>query len=509
MMTVVLEWNDDEAWFEPARRLALTKGAPHEVLRHCRWIAVGRGRQPLDEDRWREVVAANDELAGGGCRVLALAVRPGEGDLLGMGAQDLERELVFVGLLALYDPPRPGVEQAIAQCRSAGIKVTMVTGDYGLTAQSIARQIGLLTVPTHGGRGLDPVRVINGSSLDHLSDAQLRQLVKYRSRLVFARMAPEQKLRLVQAYRDLGDVVAVTGDGVNDAPALRMAHAGVAMGLAGTDVAREAADIVLLDDDFTTIVSAVRYGRSVYANIRKFLTYVLVSNVAEVMPFLAMATLQLPAALTVLQILAVDLGTDLLPALALGAERAEPQVMAMSPHGPGEPLMNRFLVLRAYLFLGLIEGILAIAGYLLAWQVQGDGWHELRALAPRILHQSATPEVMALQRRASAMAFAAIVSGQIGCVVACRSERHPSRSLPPFENSLLWLGIAIEVLVLAALLYAPPLAGLFQMDPFPAPLWLWLLCGPLVLLADEGRKAWAGRGAGGHRCDGALKERPS
>jgi Ca2+-transporting ATPase len=237
---------------------------------------------------------------------------------------------------------------------------------------------------------------------------------------------------------------------------------------------------------------------------------VLVSNVAEVMPFLAMATLRLPAAPTVLQILAVDLGTDLLPALALGAERPERQVMAMPPHRPGEPLMNHLLVLRAYLFLGLIEGILAIVGYLLAWHFEGVGWHELRALAPRILHRMASPQEMALQRQASAVAFAAIVSSQIGCVFACRSDRRLSCSLGWFDNPLLWLGITTEVLVLAALLYVPPLAALFQMEPFPAPLQLWvLLCGPLLLLADEARKAWAGRTAGWFRRDGGLADRVS
>jgi magnesium-transporting ATPase (P-type) len=217
----------------------------------------------------------------------------------------------------------------------------MVTGDYGLTAQAIARQIGLLDMPAKGDNHpqADPVRVIQGDQLELISDVHLRQLLKYRNRLVFARMAPEQKLRLVQAYRSLGEVVAVTGDGVNDAPALRAADVGIAMGLVGTDVAREAADVVLLDDNFATIVTAVRFGRGVVANIRKFLPYVLASNVAEMAPFLAMVTLQIPAALTVLQILAVDLGTDLLPALGLGAEAPESGLMRQPPRPRSAPLL--------------------------------------------------------------------------------------------------------------------------------------------------------------------------
>lgn len=288
----------------------ITKGAPLERLERC--SPEGRA----------QAVAANDDLACRGYRVIAVAQRRLEAAEAQAPADQLEQKLSLLGLIALYDPPRPEVPEAIRQCHQAGIKVTMVTGDYGLTAQAIARQIGLLDMPAKGDNHpqADPVRVIQGDQLELISDVHLRQLLKYRNRLVFARMAPGQKLRLVQAYRSLGEVVAVTGDGVNDAPALRAADVGIAMGLVGTDVAREAADVVLLDDNFATIVTAVRFGRGVVANIRKFLPYVLASNVAEMAPFLAMVTLQIPAALTVLQILAVDLGTDLLPALGLGAE---------------------------------------------------------------------------------------------------------------------------------------------------------------------------------------------
>jgi Ca2+-transporting ATPase len=418
--------------------------------------------------------------------------------LLEARAEELERDLVLVGLVALYDPPRPEVPEAIRQCHQAGIRVTMVTGDYGLTAQAIARQIGLLEeqggahAPVRDGHAslVDPVRVIEGTHLDQLSEVQLRQLLKYRRRLVFARMAPEQKLRLVQAYRALGEVVAVTGDGVNDAPALRAADVGVAMGQMGTDVAREAADIVLLDDNFATIVTAVRFGRGVGANIGKFLPYVLASNVAEMLPFLAMLSLAIPAALNVLQILAVDLGTDLLPALGLGAEPPAAGVMRRPPRQRDQPLLDRPLMIRAYLVLGLTEALAALAAYLLAWRSQGVGWAELRRWAPLLLHHQAPAAVELLQRQASSLCFAAIVAGQVGALLACRQRGWRGWH----RNPLLWSGVALEIGFTALLVLWPPLADTFAMAPFPRA-WLgWLLLPPLlVLMADRLHQQQAGQ----------------
>ena len=336
--------------------------------------------------------------------------------------------------------------------------------------------------------------MISGDDLDRLSEVQLRQLIKFRSRLVFARMAPEQKLRLVLAYRALGEVVAVTGDGVNDAPALRAADVGLAMGRNGTDVAREAADIVLLDDNFASIVAAIHQGRAVYQNIRKFMTYILASNVAEVTPFLWMVALRIPAALMVLQILAVDLGTDLVPALSLGAEPPGPDTMDQPPRRRSDVLLNRPLMLRAYLFLGLIEGLLAMGGYLLTWRHYGVDLGQLRQLAPALLHHSAPAGVLAIQYQASAVTLGSIVFCQVGNLMACRSDRQSVFRMPAFANGLLWLGMASEWLAFAALLSVPVLAALFQLAPFPLPLWGWLaLCTPTLLLADELRKAWRRR----------------
>lgn len=504
-MTVLVDWSDhaDDLPIVTGGSLLITKGAPLEVLAHCTSWLSSSGDAPLPAELRQQVVAANDGLAARGFRVIAVALRRGDGCCGDGGCGDapaevLESGQMFLGLLGLYDPPRPEVPDAIRQCRDAGIKVTMVTGDYGLTAQAIAQQIGLLDPPRSPGRSTaqqqasaDPVRVIEGSTLAQINDVQLRQLLKYRRRLVFARMAPEQKLRLVQAYRALGEVVAVTGDGVNDAPALRAADVGLAMGISGTDVAREAADIVLLDDNFATIVEAVRYGRSVVTNIGRFITYVLASNVPEVLPFLAMVIAGIPAALTVLQILAVDLGTDLLPALGLGADPPEPGVMRLAPRPRGLPLLNRAVMVRAYLVLGLVEGLVAMAGYLLTWRANGVGWSQLRVLAPQLLHHTADAGVVAIQQQATTVTFCLIVAGQMGTLLACRSERRPAWAMLGIPNPLLWLGLVSEPLLASALVLLAPVAAVFGMRPFPM---AWLgpmaLAPLLVILVDALDKRW-------------------
>jgi magnesium-transporting ATPase (P-type) len=314
----------------------------------------------------------------------------------------------------------------------------------------------------------------------------LSHLLKYRTRLVFARMSPEQKLRLVQAYRQLGDVVAVTGDGVNDAPALRAADVGVAMGRIGTDVAREAADIVLLDDNFATVVEAVRYGRGVVSNIRKFITYILVANIAEATPFFLMVALRIPPALSVMQILAVDLGTDVLPALGLGAERPDAGIMQHPPHARQAPLLDRGMLIRAYGFLGVLEAFFAMAAYLMVWQLGGVNLLELRELTPSLFNHTASAPVQMLQGSASSAAFATIVASQVGVLMACRSDWRSAWSMMRSANTLLWLGVGGELVLLIALVLWHPLAALFGMAPFPEPILLWMTSSAvLIVLADD------------------------
>ena len=459
--------------------LVFTKGSPLDVLQHGQQILRDGHIEALSEAERAEVTAANDAFARQGYRVLGVATQQ-KADRPPQNAQELEQNLIFVGLVAMIDPPRPEVAEAIAQCHQAGIQVTMVTGDYGLTAEAIARRIGLVN---------SQARVVTGEDLEHLSEAQLRQILQQKSGLVFARMAPEQKLRLVQAYIAMGHIVAVTGDGVNDAPALRAANIGIAMGMSGTDVAREAADIVLIDDNFATIVSAIEQRRAVYQNIRKFITYILASNMAEFIPFLAMVFLKIPPALVILQILAIDLGTDMLPALALGAEEPEAGILLQPPRKKSKPLLDKSLLLRAYCFLGLLEGLAGMTGFLLVWWTNGYGITELQAINSAILARSANVTQMAIYHQATTVTLAAIVACQDGNVFACRSERISIFRLGFFSNRLIWLGITVEWALILGIIYVAPLQKIFAVAPLSPLQWsMLILCPPLILMADELRK---------------------
>jgi Ca2+-transporting ATPase len=497
MMSVVLQRSSDDSGlgFElegqsshvktlTAPYLIFTKGSPLDVLQHCQQILRDGHIKELSAAERAEVTAANDAFASRGYRVLGVATRQKE-EQQPQDAQELEKNLIFIGLVAMIDPPRAEVADAIAKCHQAGIQVTMVTGDYGLTAEAIARKIGLVD---------GKARVVTGEDMGHLSDAQLRQILHKKSGLVFARVMPEQKLRLVQAYIAMGHIVAVTGDGVNDAPALRAAHIGIAMGMSGTDVAREAADIVLIDDNFATIVSAIEQGRAVYQNIRKFITYILSSNMAEFIPFLAMVFLKIPPALVILQILAIDLGTDMLPALALGAEEPETGILLQPPRKKSKPLLDMSLLLRAYCFLGLLEGLAGMTGFLLVWWANGYGITELQAMNSAIIAHSATATQMAIYHQATTVTLAAIVACQDGNVFACRSERISIFRLGFFSNRLIWLGIAVEWALILSIIYVAPLQKIFATAPLsPWQLLMLLLCPPLILMADEVRKQFVYR----------------
>ena len=311
----------------PEGRVLYCKGAPEVVLPRCTRAAMNGGSLELSGELAATFHAAAQEMAGKGLRVLAFAWRelPESFELA-----TAEAEMTLAGLIGLEDPPRPEVAVALQKCRDAGIKVIMVTGDHPHTATAIAREIGLV-------RSAAPV-VITGEQLGHLSDVQL-QLALDAPEIIFARVLAEQKMRIVGALQNKREIVAVTGDGVNDAPALRKADVGIAMGRSGTDVAREAADMVLLDDNFASIVAAIEEGRAVFSNIRNFLTYILTSNVPELIPYLAFVVFRIPLPLTIMQILAVDLGTDMLPALGLGAEKPAPDIMKAPPRPRSDRLM--------------------------------------------------------------------------------------------------------------------------------------------------------------------------
>ena len=307
----------------PEGAMLYCKGAVQSVLPLCSRILLDGKANPIDRGLREDIIAAEERMAEQGLRVLALAYR-----LLnaGVARERLEQDLVFAGLVGLEDPPRAEVPDALRTCREAGIRVIMVTGDHPRTATAIAREIGLV-------RSENPT-VVTGDQMRTLSDTQL-MLTLDTPELIFARVSADQKGRIVEALKNKKQIVAVTGDGVNDAPALKSAHIGIAMGIAGTDVAKEAADMVLLDDNFASIVNAIEEGRAVYENIRKFLTYVLVHNVAELVPYLGFVLFKIPLALTPIQALAIDMGTDSLTALGLGVERPAPRVMQRPPRPSG------------------------------------------------------------------------------------------------------------------------------------------------------------------------------
>ena len=302
--------------------IAFTKGAVDSILEACDYVWKDNEPIPID-DPWRQRIAqANEKLAATGMRVLGVAFRPLVEVPTAGDPETVEQQLIFVGMLGMIDPPRPEVAQAVARCRSAGIRPVMITGDHPLTAQHIARQ---LTIAEDG-------QVLTGQELERLGADELQAVVESVS--VYARVAPKHKLRLVQALQDKGHVVAMTGDGVNDAPALKQAHIGVAMGITGTDVSKEASQMVLLDDNFATIVNAVEEGRIVYDNIRKFVKYTMTSNAGEVWVMVLGPLLGMPLPLLPLQILWVNLVTDGLPGLALAVEKPERDTMQRPPYPP-------------------------------------------------------------------------------------------------------------------------------------------------------------------------------
>ena len=469
MMTTV-EVNLTCPIFRSGETVTMVKGAPLEILRECKyWMKSDAATAMSDKER-QTVIEANDALAREGHRVLALAYRAGD------PLQPPEQELILAGLVAMIDPPRPDVAEAMQLCRQAGVKTTMITGDYGLTAEAIGRQIGLVQ---------DRVVVVTGAEFAAMDEARRQELLRQEVPVIFARANPENKLQIVETYKAMGEIVAVTGDGVNDAPALKAAHIGIAMGRGGTDVAREVADIVLLDDHFSTIVRAIEQGRAIYDNIRKFMTYVLTSNVPEMSPFIAMVFANVPPALNILQILAIDIGTDMLPALALGAEKAEKDVMQRKPSDYGKDLLDRSVLLRAYGFLGVVEAVISFGAFLYVWFHYGYSFADIQAVTSQILNNKANIATQDIYQHATTMAVAAIIACQVGNVFVCRSASQPFWKIPLQSNRLLWAGIVSEIAALAAMVNIPVLSAIFLTQPLSLKEWGLLLLCPVILVAFE------------------------
>ena len=445
--------------------LVAVKGAPEAVLARCTHLLGAQGPRPLTDGDRRRIAQVGGDLAGQALRVLAVAQRLQPALPKSMAAESLEAELTFVGLIGMMDPPRPEVRQAVDRCAGAGIRPVMITGDHKDTAVAIAKQ---LNIYRPGDKAID------GAGLDFLPQETLEEEIEAFS--VYARVTPEHKMRIVQAWQRRGHVVAMTGDGVNDAPALKAADIGCAMGKTGTDVAKGAADMILTDDNFATVVAAVEQGRGIYANIRKAIHYLLSCNIGEILTiFLATLLPVSQAPLSPVQLLWLNLVTDSLPALALGMEPVEKTAMTQPPRGKEEPLFSRAFSRRLAWQGALVGGITLLA--------YGLGFHLTGTFAV-----------------ANTMAFATLTFSQLFHAFDVRSETTPLFRLGVLSNKAMNKAFLAGAALQAAVLLAPPLQGVFAVVPMDLAQWgivLGLALTPLVVceLAKGLRRARAGRRA--------------
>ena len=445
-------WERREPGNPPPPYLAVTKGAIDGMLANATagWVQ-GRA-EPLDDAMRARILSAHDALARDGLRILCIGLRRLPHAPAPDEVATIERELILVGLVGMMDPPRPEVREAVQKCRTAGIRPVMITGDHPLTARHIAHALGIA----------EDDAFITGAELEARSDADLQKLAAEVS--VFARVSPEHKIRLVAAYQANGNVVAMTGDGVNDAPALKKADIGVAMGVTGTDVAKEAAEMVLLDDNFATIVAAVQEGRVVYDNVRRFIKYLLTSNASEVAVMLLGPLLGLPLPLLPLQILWMNLVTDGLPALALGVEPAEDDVMNRPPQAASDSIFGRGMV-PFVVVLGLVCSVVSLAVGLLAFRAGDPHWQTLL--------------------------FTTLILSSTALAVGVRSEKRPFWRVPLLSNPALLVALILTVALQLAAVYVPFLQRVLRTTALPlGDLLLAFAAAAVVLLAVE---AWKWR----------------
>ncbi|HEX3015787.1 MAG TPA: calcium-transporting P-type ATPase, PMR1-type [Desulfobacteria bacterium] len=430
-------------------RMAYVKGAPDVIMGLCDKVVKEGQERRLTELIRREIMTANDTLAGQALRVIALAARPIRATNQ-LAPENVESGLTFLGLAGMIDPPRPSARKAIEVCKRAGIKPVMITGDHRLTAQAVAEELGIVEHPD---------QVAGGQELDRLSDAELAERVEYLS--VYARVSPKHKLRIVKAFKKRGHVVAMTGDGVNDAPAVKEADIGVSMGKTGTDVTKEASAMILADDNFATIVAAVEEGRAIYDNIRKFIRYLLSCNVGEVLTMFLASLLGLPVPLLPIQILWVNLVTDGLPAMALGVEKAEPDIMQRKPRNPKESVFARGLA-NKILLRGFLIGVGSLSVFVVA-----------------MLSPGGTVEL------ARTMAFSTLVFSQLCHVLDCKSETRGIFETGLFNNPYLVGAIAVSTTMQLCAIYLPFLQPIFKTVALNFTQWLIIFCvaaGPSLLI---------------------------
>ena len=427
--------------------LAFVKGAPDMLVDRCVTWERGGLAEPLTPELRREILETNDRMASDALRVLGIAFRRLDGVPATASPETLESELTFLGLVGMIDPPRDEARTAIRACREAGIRTVMITGDHKLTAMAVARELELSTEENgnrDASRGPDaPLRVLEGRDLDRLSEADLARMVNHVA--VYARVSPEHKMKIVGAWKSQKHVVAMTGDGVNDAPALKRADIGIAMGITGTDVTKEACDMVLADDNFATIAAAVEEGRVIYDNIKKYLTFLLSANVAEILLLGMAGFIGWPLPLVALQILWVNLTTDGLPALALGVEAPEPDLMRRAPRKAGDAVFDRsVLTVLAGLSLTILAGTVPI--FYIYWQAEGVA-------------------------KAQSMTFVTLVLFELFFAHACRSLRFTVLQLGVFGNRWLWLATLSSALLMLTVVYIPGWADAFHVVPLTSSDW--------------------------------------
>lgn len=449
----------------------MVKGSPDQLLAQCTHWSDGQTTHKLTKAKREQIHGHYQRMAEKALRVLACAQREVDPKKLPKDETQAEQGLVFLGLVGMIDPPRPEVRDAVHTCRSAGIRVVVITGDYGVTAEAIARELGIV-------RGKD-VRVLTGDEVKKISDKALSAMLKNRTgSLIFARSLPEQKMRIVRLLQEQGEVVAMTGDGVNDAPALKKADIGVAMGITGTEVSKEAATMILTNDSFASIVTAVEEGRRIYQNLRKFVWFIFSCNIAELFVIFAAILFGLPLPLTAILILCIDLGTDILPAIALGVDDAEPGLMKQKPRDPKKKLMNRPFVMH-FLLTGLMTGTVMTIGFL--YTLYQYGWTFSQGI-------DVPDEILV---HAQTVAFTMLVVVQLINAFSARSFTRSVFRMNPFSNHLLLLAIFTSVLMVLVMLYVPFLNRTLGTYPLTTTDWSIVLVSSLVpLFAVEIYKWW-------------------
>ena len=432
--------------FAPQRIVSFTKGAPDIIISNCDFIKDGDEILPFTHDMKKEVLGVNSGFAKDALRVLAFAYREYEELPDDINPDNIETNMIFVGLAGMIDPPRPEVKEAIKLCKQAGINTVMITGDFRDTALAIAKSLGMAETEDQTMTGLE---------INNISDEELKEAVK-RIR-VFARVSPEHKVRIVSALKANGNIAAMTGDGINDALALKRSDIGVSMGITGTDVAKKTADLILTDDNFASIVSAVEEGRVIFDNVRKFVFFLLSCNIGEIFLVFVSILLNLPVPLIPIQLLWLNLVTDSFPALALGVEKGDPNVMNQKPRNPDEPILNRKMI------IGIVLQSIAVAtaSFSAYW------WG---------INRYGTDNIF----EARTVAFATLILSELLIVFSTRSSRYTALEVGIFSNKKLIQGVSFSFLLMLAVIYIPFLNPIF--GTFPLGLSEWKIILPLAFI---------------------------